>query len=92
MKRIKQLKIKVDPERPYNEFFRLMLKRLADPNCKHCYGRGYVGYNEMGFEVYCNARGCLFKTIHKYQSLSKNIKYKMDLKKIGRTANVKLHR
>lgn len=22
------------------------LKQLANPNCKKCYGRGYIGYNQ----------------------------------------------
>lgn len=29
------------------------LENLADPNCKKCYGRGFVGYTEEGKRVLC---------------------------------------
>lgn len=65
----------------YGEFFYIMLKYLADPNCKHCHGRGYVGVQVgtgkkqgTGWEVFCHGRGCVGKTLAKYHEQSDKAK------------------
>lgn len=30
-----------------DEEIKAILKSKADPNCKNCYGRGYLGYKEI---------------------------------------------
>lgn len=61
----------------YGEFFYAMLRKFANQNCKHCYGRGYEGVQvgtaqskgkkqATGWEIFCNARGCVGKNLARY--------------------------
>jgi len=61
---------------PIEEEAEADVTRLAKPNCRHCYGRGIVGYNIEGGkrnEVLCS---CVMNRVERLERVATNLEQK----------------